>query len=61
MSLVRLKVAAAAALLSAAGLVSGVARAAGDTTLDDISRYREWARLNDAPLVVPSDRASLGG
>ena len=61
MSLVRLKVVAVAAVLSAAGLVSGVAWAAGNTTLHDISRYREWARINDVPVTVPLDRVSVGG
>ena len=61
MNLVRVKVFAAAAVLSAAGLVSGVARAVEDTTLKDISRYREWARITDAPVAVPIDLASVGG
>ena len=61
MKLVRLKVAAVAVVLSAAGLVSGVARAVEDTTLKDISRYREWARMTDAPLTIPINAASVGG
>ena len=61
MNLVRVKVFAGAAVLSAAGLVSGVAWGAGDTTLKDISRYREWARITDAPLTVPANLASAGG
>ncbi|HEX8285493.1 MAG TPA: hypothetical protein VF588_19215 [Pyrinomonadaceae bacterium] len=60
MRLTPLKIFAAAAVLSAAGVAS-VSRAGGDTTLQDISRYREWARLNDAPLAVPIDAASAGG
>ena len=54
-----LKIFAAVAVLSAAGVVS-VSRAGGDTTLQDISRYREWARLNDKPLAVPFNPASAG-
>ena len=61
MKLFRLKVVAAAAVLSAAGVVSGVAWAAGDATLKDISRYREWARITDAPVTVPVNLASAGG
>jgi hypothetical protein len=61
MKLVRLKVVAATVVLSAAGIVSGVARAVEDTTLKDVSRYREWARVNDAPLAVPVSAASVGG
>ena len=61
MKLFRLKVAAAAVVLSAAGIVSGVARAVEDTTLKDISRYREWARVSNAPLAVPDNLASAGG
>ncbi|HEX6184796.1 MAG TPA: hypothetical protein VFZ44_13005 [Pyrinomonadaceae bacterium] len=61
MRLFRLKVAAAAVVLSAAGIVSGVARAVEDTTLKDISRYREWARITDAPLTVPVNLAAGGG
>ena len=61
MRLVRLKVAAAAIVLSAAGIVSGVARAVEDTTLKDISRYREWARITDVPVTVPVSAASVGG
>ena len=61
MKLVRLKVTAAAIVLSAAGIVSGVARAVGDPTLEDISRYREWARMTDAPVTVPISAAAVGG
>jgi hypothetical protein len=61
LKLFRFKVAAAAVVLSAAGIVSGVARAVEDTTLRDISRYREWARITDAPLTVPVNLASAGG
>lgn len=63
MRLLPLKIFAAAAIgvvLSAAGVVS-VSRAGGDTTLQDISRYREWARLNDTPVTVPIDAAAVGG
>jgi hypothetical protein len=58
-----LKIFAAATVgvvLSAAGAVS-VSRAGGDTTLRDISRYREWARVSDAPVTVPIDAAAVGG
>jgi hypothetical protein len=58
-----LKIFAAAAIgavLSAAGVAS-VVRAGGDTTLQDISRYREWARITDAPVTVPVDAAAAGG
>ena len=58
-----LKIFAAAAIavvLSAAGAAS-VARAGGDTTLQDISRYREWARVTDAPVAVPVEAAAGGG
>jgi hypothetical protein len=61
MKMFRLKVAAAAAVLSAAGIVSGVARAVEDTTLKDVSHYREWARVTDVPVTVPIDFASAGG
>ena len=59
MNTVRAKVFAAAALLSAAGLVSGVARAVDDATLKDISRYSEWGRV--AELTVPLELAAAGG
>ncbi len=61
MKLVRLKVVAAAVVLSAVGIVSGVARAVEDTTLKDISRYREWARITDVPVTVPVNAAAVGG
>ena len=60
MRLAPLKIFAVAAVLSAAGFTSA-SRAVGDTTLQDISRYREWARVNDVPLTVPIDAASVGG
>jgi anti-sigma factor RsiW len=63
MRLLPLKIFAAAAVavvLSAAGVVS-VTRAGGDTTLRDISRYREWARVTEAPLEVPAVNAAAGG
>ena len=63
MRLTPLKIFAAAAIgvvLSAAGVVS-VSRAGGDTTLQDISRYREWSRVNDAPVTVPVAAAAAGG
>ncbi len=63
MRLLPLKIFAAAAIgvvLSAAGAVS-VSRAGGDTTLRDISRYREWARITDAPVAAPIDAAAAGG
>jgi len=59
MRAIRVKAFAAAAVLSAAGLVSVAARVADDTTLQDISRYREWARVTKAP--VPVNFASPGG
>jgi len=59
MRLTPLKIFAAAVVLSAVGAGAVASRAAGDTTLRDISRYREWARLTDAP--VPVDFASPGG
>ena len=61
MRLAPLKIFAAAVVgvVLSAGAVS-VSRAGGDTTLQDISRYREWARLNDKPLAVPFTPASAG-
>jgi len=61
MRLTPLKIFAAAALLSGLGAAAASSRAAGDTTLQDISRYREWARLKDKPSTVPVDRAAAGG
>lgn len=63
MRMLPLKIFAAAAIgvvLSAAGAVS-VSRAGGDTTLKDVSRYREWARVTDAPVTVPANAAAAGG
>jgi hypothetical protein len=59
MRLTPLKIFAAVALLSVVGVGAVASRAAGDTTLRDISRYREWARVTDAPLSV--DFSSPGG
>jgi hypothetical protein len=52
--------AAAVGVVLSAGVVS-VSRAGGDTTLQEISRYREWARINEAPVTVPIDAAAVGG
>ncbi|MCA1615091.1 MAG: hypothetical protein LC795_18360 [Acidobacteria bacterium] len=52
--------AATVGVVLSAGVVS-VSRAGGDTTLQDISRYREWARMSDAPVTVPTDAAAAGG
>ena len=62
MRLVPLKIFAAATVgvVLSAGAVS-VSRAGGDTTLQDISRYREWARISEAPVTVPVDAAAAGG
>jgi len=62
MRLVPLKIFAAATfgVVLSAGVVS-VSRAGGDTTLRDVSRYREWARVSDTPVPVPLSQASVGG
>ena len=62
MRLMPLKIFAAATIgvVLSAGVVS-VSRAGGDTTLRDISRYREWARITNAPVTVPIDAAAVGG
>jgi len=52
MTKTRLQVFALAAVLSAVGTVSGVARGAGGTALADIAGYREWTRVTEAPLPV---------
>jgi hypothetical protein len=52
--------AGAVGVVLSAGAVS-VSRAGGDTTLRDISRYREWARMSEAPVTVPIDAAAVGG
>ena len=61
MRLAPLKIFAAATfgVVLSAGAVS-VSRAGGDTTLQDISRYREWARVNDAPVPVPFNPSAAG-
>ena len=59
--LTSLKIFAAAAVLAGLGAVAGASRAAVDTSLQDISRYREWARVNGAPVSVPEERAAPGG
>lgn len=51
MRLTPLKIFAVVALFSTVGAVSA-ARAGGDTTLHDISRYRDWARVADVPVPV---------
>jgi hypothetical protein len=50
MRLAPLKIFAAAAVLSAVGIVSGTARAGGDTTLGQIAGYRYWARVTREPV-----------
>lgn len=59
--LTSLKIFAAAAVLSGLGAAAGSSRAAGDTTLRDVSGYRGWARVNSAPVSVPEERAAPGG
>ena len=58
-----LQVLALAVVLSTIGTASSIARADGDaadTTLKEIAGYRQWTRVNDAPLPV-EDFSSFGG
>ena len=59
MRLMPLKIFAAAALLSAVGAGAIASRAAGDKTLAQLAGYREWARINAAP--VPVEEPTGGG
>ena len=54
MRLMPLKIFAAAAVLSAAGVAAGVARAGGDKTLAQLAGYRGWERVTRQPLPVDS-------
>lgn len=59
MRLVPLKMFAAAVMLSGLGAFAGASRAEGDATLEVVTAYRSWERLNPEPLKVES--ASPGG
>ena len=52
MTKTHLQVFALAVALSAVGAVSGLARETTDTTLADLAGYRQWRRVNVAPMLV---------
>lgn len=59
MSRTRLRLFAATVLLSVAGTVPG--GSATDKTLQEISGYRQWTRVNEEPVVVENSFIGVGG